>query len=105
SLARALRNAAPGSYEKLADFSRKNAANVWGARAALALGHDDFNKNHAPQSLAWLVKAKSDALLGEYVLFWTAQTQHLLKRNADALAHLAITPRAHTRTAMKEQLL
>jgi len=105
SLARALRNAAPGSYEKLADFSRKNAANVWGARAALALGYDDFNKNHAPQSLAWLVKAKSDALLGEYVLFWTAQTQHLLKRNADALANLEIIQREHPGTAMKEQLL
>jgi soluble lytic murein transglycosylase len=105
SLARALRNATPGSYEKLADFSRKNAANVWGARAALALGYDDFNKNHAPQSLAWLVKAKSDALLGEYVLFWTAQTQHLLKRNADALANLEIIQREHPGTAMKEQLL
>jgi soluble lytic murein transglycosylase len=105
SLARALRNATPGAYEKLADFSRKNAANVWGARAALALGYDDFNKNHAPQSLAWLVKAKSDALLGEYVLFWTAQTQHLLKRNADALANLEIIQREHPGTAMKEQLL
>jgi len=105
SLARALRNAAPGSYEKLADFSRKNAANVWGARAALALGYDDFNKNHAPQSLAWLVKAKSDALLGEYVLFWTAQTQHLLKRNAEALANLEIIQREHPGTAMKEQFL
>src|SRR4029077_5371402 len=58
SLARALRNAAPGSYEKLADFSRKNAANVWGARAALALGYDDYSKNHAPQALVWLSKAK-----------------------------------------------
>ena len=36
SLARALHNATPGAYEKLADFSRKNANNVWGPRAALA---------------------------------------------------------------------
>src|SRR6266481_2077666 len=85
SLARALRNATPGAYEKLADFSRKNAANVWGARSALALGYDDYSKNHAPQSLAWLVKAKPDALLDEYVLFWTAQEQLL-----DALAAVAI---------------
>jgi peptidoglycan lytic transglycosylase len=105
SLARALRNATPGAYEKLADFSRKNAANVWGARAALALGYDDYSKNHAPQSLAWLVKAKPDALLGEYVLFWTAQAQHLLKRNADALANLETILREHPGTAMKEQLL
>jgi soluble lytic murein transglycosylase len=105
SLARALRNATPGAYEKLGDFSRKNAGNVWGARAALALGYDDFNKNHAPQSLAWLVKAKPDALLGEYVLFWTAQTQHLLKRNAEALANLETVQREYPGTAMKEQLL
>jgi soluble lytic murein transglycosylase len=105
SLARALRNATPGAYERLADFSRKNAANVWGARSALALGYDDYSKNHAPQSLAWLVKAKADALLGEYVLFWTAQAQHLLKRNADALANLETILREHPGTAMKEQLL
>ncbi len=105
SLARALRNATPGAYEKLADFSRNNAANVWGARSALALGYDDYSKNHAPQSLAWLVKGKPDALLGEYVLFWTAQAQHLLKRNADALANLETILREHPGTAVKEQLL
>jgi soluble lytic murein transglycosylase len=105
SLARALRNATPGAYEKLADFARKNATHVWGARAALALGYDDYSKNHAPQALAWLVKAKPDALLGEYVLFWTAQTQHLLKRNVEALTNLETIEREHPGTAIKEQLL
>ena len=105
SLARALRNATPAAYEKLADFSRKNAANVWGARAALALGYDDYSKNRDPQALAWLVKAKPDALLNEYVLFWTAQTQHVLKRNSDALANLETIQREHPGTAIKEQLL
>jgi len=105
SLARALRNATPGAYQKLADFSKKNAGNVWGVRAALALGYDDYSKNHAPQSLVWLSKAKPDALLGEYVLFWTAQTQHLLKRNAEALADLQTIEREHPGTASKEQLL
>src|SRR5229473_3105848 len=105
SLARALRNATSGAYEKLADFSRKNAANVWGSRAALALGYDDYSKNHAPQALAWLIKAKPDALLGEYVLYWTAQTQRLLKRNSEALANLETIQREHPGTAMKEQLL
>src|SRR5260370_29542230 len=78
SLARALHNAAPGAYEKLADFSRENAGNVWGARAALALGYDDYAKNHAPQALAWLVKAKPDPLLSEYIRFCTPPTQRLL---------------------------
>ena len=105
SLARALHNAAPGAYEKLADFSRENAGNVWGARAALALGYDDYAKNHAPQALAWLVKAKPDTLLSEYVLFWTAQTQRLLKHNGEALDNLEIIQREHPSTAIKEQFL
>jgi soluble lytic murein transglycosylase len=105
SLARALHNATPGAYEKLAEFSRKNAGNVWGPRAALALGYDDYSKNHAPQALAWLIKAKPDALLGDYVLYWTAQTQRLLKRNAEALANLETIQREHPGTAIKEQFL
>jgi soluble lytic murein transglycosylase len=105
SLARALHNATPGAYEKLAAFSRKNSANVWGARAALALGYDDYSKNHAPQALTWLTKAKSDPLLGEYVLFWTAQTQRALHHNGEALANLEIIQREHPSSAMKEQIL
>ena len=42
-LARALHNATPGAYEKLSAFATKNAGNVRGARAALALGYDDYN--------------------------------------------------------------
>ena len=105
TLARALRNATPGAYEKLSEFAKKNSSNVWGSRAALALGSDDYSKNHAPQALAWLTKAKPDALLDEYVLYWTAQTQRLLKRNAEALANLETIQREHPGTAMKEQLL
>ena len=105
SLARALHNAAPGAYEKLADFARKNSGNVWGARAALALGYDDYSKNHAPQALAWLHKARGDDLLSEYVLFWTAQTQRALKHNAEALAALQNLQREHPASAMKEQIL
>jgi soluble lytic murein transglycosylase len=105
TLARALHNTTPGAYEKLAEFSRKNSANVWGARAALALGYDDYSKNHAPQALAWLIKAKGDPLLGEYVLFWTAQTQRLLNHNGEALADLQIIQREHPSSAVKEQIL
>jgi soluble lytic murein transglycosylase len=105
ALARALHNATPGAYEKLSAFAKTNAANVFGARAALALGSDDYNKNHALQALAWLVKAKGDTLLSDYVLYWTAQTQRTLHRNADALANLESIERDHPGTAMKEQLL
>ena len=104
-LARNLRNAAPGAYEKLAAFAGKHAADTWGARAALALGYDDYQKNKAPQALAWLTKAKGDTLLSEYVLFWTAQSKRALKRNAEALDDLNVLRRDYPNTAIKEQVL
>lgn len=104
-LARALHNATPRSYEKLAAFAKKNDGNIWGARAALALSFDEYNKNHAPQALSWLTKAKSDTLLGDQVLYLTAQTQRLLKRNAEALKTLEVLQRDYPNTAIKEQFL
>src|ERR1700737_2376915 len=104
-LARALRNAAPGSYERLAVFARANTTNVWGARAALALGFDDYNKNHAPQGLAWFNKAKADTLLSDYVLYCNAQALRTLKRNPEALAALESVQHDNPATPMKEQLL
>ena len=104
-MARALHNAAPGGYEKLSAFTAKNAANVWGARAALALGYDDYNKNRAQQALAWFTKAKSDTLLGDYVLYWNAQTLRVVKRNAEAFTALQAIERDYPNTAMKEQFL
>jgi soluble lytic murein transglycosylase len=95
----------PGAYEKLATFSKKNAGNPWGARAALALGYDDYNKNRAQQALAWFTKAKGDTLLADYVLYWTAQAQRLLKRNGEAFANLQAVDRDYPNTAMREQLL
>jgi soluble lytic murein transglycosylase len=105
SLARALHNAGPGGYEKLSAFAARNAGNVWGARAALALGYDDYNKNRSLQALAWLSKAKSDTLLGDYVLYWTAQTQRVLKRNAEAFTALQTIARDYPSTGIKEQFL
>jgi hypothetical protein len=58
SLARGLHTAAPGSYERLASFATKNTSTVWGARAALALGYEDYTKNHLPQALNWFARAK-----------------------------------------------
>ena len=104
-LARALRNATPGAYEKLAAFAKKNANSIWGARAALALGAEDHEKKRAQQALAWLTKAKSDMLLGDQVLYFTAQTQHMLKRNADGLKSLQTLQHDYPATAIREQVL
>ena len=104
-LARALRNAVPASYEKLSAFAKKNEANVWGARAALALAAEDYSKNRAPQAMAWLTKAKGDTLLADQVLYFACQTQRLLKRHRDALQTLQTLLRDHPSSAIKEQVL
>jgi soluble lytic murein transglycosylase len=104
-LARALRTATPGAYEKLSAFAVKNTANVWGVRAALALGYEDYNKNRTAQALGWLLKGQNDPLLREYALYWTAQAKHTLKRTADAYRDLQTIEREYPNSAMKEQLL
>ena len=104
-LARDLHRAVPGSYEKLAAFGNKNASSVWGQRAALALGYDDYSHSKFPQALAWLQKAKPDTLLQEYTLFWTAQTEHSLGKNPAAVEHFSQILREHASIAFKEQVL
>jgi soluble lytic murein transglycosylase len=104
-LARDLHNAAGGAYTKLSAFATKNVANVWGARAALALGFEDNSQKHYQQALVWFNKARGDTLLREYVLYWTAQAKHGLGHSKDALADLETVQHDYPNTAMKEQLL
>jgi len=103
--ARSLHNATPGAYDKLAAFASKHAGDVWGARAALALGYDDNQKNRTVQALAWFAKAKGDTVLQEYVLYWRAQANRAAKRNSDAFADLQKILTDFPNTATKEQVL
>jgi soluble lytic murein transglycosylase len=104
-LARALHNGVPGSYEKLSVFAVKNTTGVWGARAALALGYEDYSKSRNAQGLGWLIKAQNDTLLREYALYWTAQAQRALGRYADAYKVLQTIQQDYPNTAMREPLL
>ena len=104
-LARALHNATPGAYEKLSSFANKNAGNIWGARAALALGYDDNQKNRTANALAWFAKAKGDTVLQEYVLYWRGMANRAAKRNADAFADLQKILTDFPNTANKESVL
>jgi soluble lytic murein transglycosylase len=104
-LARGLRTAMPGAYDKLAAFATKNSGNILGGRAALALGYDDYSKNHGQQALAWFNKAKSDTLLEDYALYWSAMTKRLLKRTSEAYIDLLTIQHEYPNTAMKEQFL
>jgi soluble lytic murein transglycosylase len=104
-LARAVHNGNPGAYAKLSTFATKNTTSVWGARAALALGYEDYSKNRMAQALGWLLKAQNDALLREYALYWTAQAQRALGRNTDAYKVLQSIQHDYPNTAMREPLL
>ena len=104
-VARALHNATPGAYEKLSAFAVKNTTNVWGARAALALGYEDYSKSRSGQAIGWLLKAQNDTLLREYALYWTAQAQRALGRYADSYKVLQTIQRDYPNTAMREPLL
>jgi soluble lytic murein transglycosylase len=100
-----MHNGAPDAYAKLSAFAVKNTTNVWGARAALALGYDDYSKNRAVQGLGWFLKGQNDTLLREYALYWTAQAQRALGRNADAYKVLQTLQRDYPTTAMREAVL
>ena len=104
-LARALHNGTPGAYNNLSAFATKNAANLWGARAALALGYDDHSKKRELQALTWFNKASGDTLLREHVLYWSSQAKYALKHTKDAYADLQTLLREYPNTAIKEQVL
>jgi soluble lytic murein transglycosylase len=104
-LARELRQSLPGSYDKLAAFANKNASSVWGQRAALALGYEDYTKVRFAQALTGLQKAKTDPLLREYAIFWTAQTNRAMHKASDAAEGYEVLLRDYPGAAFKEQIL
>jgi peptidoglycan lytic transglycosylase len=104
-LGHGLRTAAPGTYERLAAFSNRNSGNVWGARAGLALGYQDYSKNHAQQALVWLKRAQGDTTLREYALYYSALAKRQLKRTAEAYIDLQTMQHDYPGTAIREQFL
>jgi len=104
-LARDLHVGVNGAYDKLTAFANSHASSVWGQRASLALGYSDYTKARFPQALNWLQKAKADELLREYDIYWTAQTDTALHRQADALKDLTTLLNDYPNTVMKEQAI
>jgi len=105
ALAHAMRDGGVSGYATLSTFATKNSTNTWGARAALALGFEDHSKNRIPQALGWFLKAQNDALLREYALYWTAQAQRGLGRNAEAYKVLQTLRHDYPNSALRENWL
>jgi soluble lytic murein transglycosylase len=77
------------AYSRLSAFATQKSNGVLGQRAALALGYFDYNRSHYPDAAKWFDRAKSDPLLRDYSLYWSAENALAGGRNADALNMLS----------------
>ncbi|HEY4949711.1 MAG TPA: transglycosylase SLT domain-containing protein [Candidatus Acidoferrales bacterium] len=105
-LTHALKQKNPGvAYAKLSALAMQKSPGVLGYRAALALGYYDYGKAHYPQSAKWLKLAQSDALLRDYALYWSSQTNLALNHNAEALAQLQEFRKDYPDSVISDQVL
>lgn len=93
------------AYSRLAAFAKRRDAGVLGRRAALALGYYDFTKAHFPEAKRWLDLAQGDPVLREYAVYWGAETNRTLGKNAEALEQLETFRRDFPQSVMSEQAL
>jgi soluble lytic murein transglycosylase len=88
-LARALKQKNPAlAYAKLSAFALQKSSGALGLRASLALGYFDYSKGNYALAAKWFARAKGDALLRDYTLFWDAETNRALGHHAEALVEL-----------------
>ena len=106
TLARALREKdSNANYNKLVVYAQRHSGDVYGARAALALGYRDTLHQRAKEALAWLALAERDPVLREYALFWGAQAALGEGRKAEALDRLEAFRREFPDSVMTEGAL
>ena len=104
SLARGLHTATPGAYDKLSTFATKNAANVWGARAALALGYEDYTKNRC-RSFELVCESQERHLAARICFVLDRAGQAFPEKLAGAFADLQTFQQEYPSSAMREQFL
>jgi soluble lytic murein transglycosylase len=105
-LTRALKQKNPTvAYARLSALAMQKSSGSLGTRAALALGYYDYNKAHYQDAAKWLARAKSDPLLSDYALFWSAETNIALSHDMDALAQLKEFREKYPGSVMTEQAL
>ncbi len=105
-LSRGLKDKNPSVwYERLSGFATQRSSGKLGLRAALALGYFDYTKGHYPQAAKWLERAKSDPLLRDYAVYWSAENDFAQGRAAEALAQLKQFRRDFPDSVMTDQAL
>jgi soluble lytic murein transglycosylase len=105
-LARALKQKNPGSsYSQLSAIASQKSSGVPGMRAALALGYYDLLKNRYADAVRWLEPAQNDPLLRDYALFYSAEANIALNRNAQALGQLEYFRKTYPDSVLTDQAL
>lgn len=89
-------------YDRLAQFATQYAEAPDGARAALALGYYDFIHRDYEAARKWLDKALADPLLGDYALYWRAQTDRAIGANDAALEEFSKVRRQYPASVMSD---
>ncbi|MGC2333412.1 MAG: transglycosylase SLT domain-containing protein [Candidatus Acidiferrales bacterium] len=93
------------AYSRLSALAQQKSSGVLGARAALALGSFDYSKQHYTQAAKWFARAQRDPLLGDYALYWGAETDLAAGNDAAALAELQQFREDFPGSVMTEQAL
>jgi soluble lytic murein transglycosylase len=93
------------AYTRLSALAEQKSSGVSGMRAALALGYFDYTKQRYAQAAKWFARAKNDPLLGDYALYWSAETDLATNNDAAALAELQKFRANFPDSVMTEQAL
>src|SRR3984957_473574 len=106
TLSRQLKQKNPGNaYAQLRAIANQKSSGVLGMRAALALGYYDLSKNRYADAVKWLEPAQNDPLLKDYALFYSAQANIALNKNAVALGQLKYFRKTYPDSVLTEQAL
>jgi soluble lytic murein transglycosylase len=93
------------AYRELSVVAKRKSSGVVGKRAALALGYFDYQNGDFEKAAKWLALAQGDPLLGDYDLYWQAETNLALNDNQDALHELEALRKAFPYSVVTEQAL
>ena len=106
TLSRQLKQKNPGTaYAQLSAIANQKSSGVLGMRVALALGYYDLSKNRYADAVKWLEPAQNDPLLKDYALFYSAQANIALNKNAVALGQLKYFRKTYPDSVLTEQAL
>ena len=106
TLSRQLKQKNPGTaYVQLSAIANQKSSGILGMRAALALGYYDLSKNRYADAVKWLEPAQNDPLLKDYALFYSAQANIALNKNAVALGQLKYFRKTYPDSVLTEQAL